>query len=65
MSTYNLELLSLKRELPLMKIKEDLVIASFVILGDTELVEVVSPKIAERLKDIDVIVTAEAKGIPQ
>lgn len=48
-----------------MKIKEDLVIASFVILGDTELVEVVSPKIAERLKDIDVIVTAEAKGIPQ
>ena len=49
MSTYNLELLSLKRELPLMKIKEDLAIASFVILGDTELVEVVSPTIAERL----------------
>lgn len=64
MTTYNLELLSLKRELPLMKIKEDLAIASFVILGDTELVEVVSPKIAERLKDIDIIVTAEAKGIP-
>lgn len=64
MSTYNLELLSLKRELPLMKIKEDLAIASFVILGDTELVEVVSPTIAERLKGIDVIVTAEAKGIP-
>ncbi|VYT70983.1 adenine phosphoribosyltransferase [Clostridium tertium] len=64
MNTYNLELLSLNRELPLIKIKEDLAIASFVILGDTELVQVVSPAIAERLKDIDVIVTAEAKGIP-
>ncbi|MGG7179359.1 phosphoribosyltransferase family protein [Clostridium paraputrificum] len=64
MNTYNLELLSLKRELPLMKIKEDLAIASFVILGDTELVQTVAPVIADRLKDIDVIVTAEAKGIP-
>lgn len=64
MNTYNLELLSLKRELPLMKIKDDLAIASFVILGDTELIQTVAPVIADKLKDIDVIVTAEAKGIP-
>lgn len=64
MNTYSLELFSLKRELPLIKIKEDLAIASFVILGDTELVKTVAPSIAEKLKDIDVIVTAEAKGIP-
>ena len=55
MSSYNLELLSLKR---------DLAIASFVILGDAELVQTVAPAIAEKLKDIDIIVTAEAKGIP-
>ena len=64
MSSYNLELLSLKRELPIIKIKEDLAIASFVILGDAELVQTVAPAIAEKLKDIDIIVTAEAKGIP-
>ncbi|MBU5484472.1 adenine phosphoribosyltransferase [Clostridium sp. MSJ-11] len=67
MNTYKLELLSLERELPLMKIKDDLAIASFVILGDTELVQAVAPAIADRLKeikDIDIIVTAEAKGIP-
>lgn len=64
MNTYSLKLLSLERKLPLIKIKEDLAIASFVILGDTELVQAVAPVIAERLKGIDVIVTAEAKGIP-
>jgi adenine phosphoribosyltransferase len=64
MSLYNLDLLSLKRELPIIKIKEDLAIASFVILGDAELVQTVAPAIAEKLKDIDIIVTAEAKGIP-
>ena len=64
MNTYNLEILSLNRELPLIKIKDDLAIASFVILGDSELVKTVAPEIAKNLKDIDVIVTAEAKGIP-
>ena len=64
MNTYNLEILSLNRELPLIKIKDDLAIASFVILGDSELVKTVAPEIAKKLKDIDVIVTAEAKGIP-
>lgn len=58
MNTYNLEILSLNRELPLIKIKDDLAIASFVILGDSELVKTVAPEIAKKLKDIDVIVTA-------
>lgn len=64
MNTYKLKVANLERELPIMKIKDDLAIASFVILGDTELIENVAPLIAEKLKEIDVIVTAEAKGIP-
>ncbi|OFH97979.1 orotate phosphoribosyltransferase [Clostridium acetireducens DSM 10703] len=63
-NTYTLKIDNLKRELPLIKISEDLTIASFVILGDTELVNYVAPKIVEKLPKVDVIVTAEAKGIP-
>lgn len=64
MNTYKLKVGNLERELPIMKIKDDLAIASFVILGDTELITDAAPLIADKLKNIDVIVTAEAKGIP-
>lgn len=64
MGTYTLNIGNLKRDLPIIKIKEDLSIASFVILGDTELVKIAAPLLAKKLPDIDVIVTAEAKGIP-
>jgi len=41
-----------------------LAIASFVILGDTELVCASAKALAEQLPPVDVLVTAEAKGIP-
>ena len=46
------------------QIAPDLAIASFVILGDCELVTAAAPLLAERLPEIDYVVTAEAKGIP-
>lgn len=52
------------RELPIIQINDNLSIASFVILGDTELVCAAAPEIVKRLPEIDVLVTAEAKGIP-
>lgn len=64
MNTYKLNLLSLERELPIIKIKKDLAIASFVILGDTELIQVAAKELVKKLDNVDVIVTAEAKGIP-
>ncbi len=64
MKKYELKIENLTRELPIIKISENLSIASFVILGDAELVEKVSPMIAKKLPEIDFIVTAEAKGIP-
>ncbi|MBF4501606.1 adenine phosphoribosyltransferase [Savagea sp. SN6] len=62
--TYTLHVAGLTRELPLMRVSEDTVIASFVLLGDTEMVKATAPLLAERLPEVDVIVSAEAKGIP-
>ena len=64
MNTYNIEVAGVKRELPIIKITEDLSIASFVILGDTELVCAAAEEIVKKLPQVDVLVTAEAKGIP-
>ena len=62
--TYTLRLYGLERKLPIIQVSPTLSIASFVILGDTELICRVAPELVTRLPEIDVIVTAEAKGIP-
>jgi len=64
MKTYTLHVAGLTRELPIIKLSYDLSIASFVILGDTEIVRKTAPIIAKKLPEVDFIVTAEAKGIP-
>ena len=64
MKTYTLNVAGLARELPIIKLSYDLSIASFVILGDTEIVRKTAPIIAKKLPEVDFIVTAEAKGIP-
>ena len=63
MKTYTLHVAGLTRELPIIKLSYDLSIASFVILGDTEIVRKTAPIIAKKLPEVDFIVTAEAKGI--
>ncbi|QRG67631.1 phosphoribosyltransferase family protein [Brevibacillus choshinensis] len=62
--TYTLKVAGVTRELPIMPIADDLSIASFVILGDAELVEAAAPLLVEKLPEVDVLITAEAKGIP-
>ena len=64
MKTYTLNVAGLTRELPIIKLSYDWSIASFVILGDTEIVRKTAPIIAKKLPEVDFIVTAEAKGIP-
>ena len=64
MKTYTLHVAGLTRELPIIKLSYDLSIASFVMLGDTEIVKKTAPMIAKKLPEVDFIVTAEAKGIP-
>jgi len=64
MKTYTLHVAGVTRELPIIKLSYDLSIASFVILGDTEIVKKTAPMIAKKLPEVDFVVTAEAKGIP-
>lgn len=64
MNTYTLHIAGLTRILPIVPVSDSLSIASFVILGDTELVESSAKLLAAKLPPVDALVTAEAKGIP-
>ncbi|MFZ4452418.1 phosphoribosyltransferase family protein [Salibacterium aidingense] len=64
MSTYTLHLGGVTRELPIIAVSDEVSIASFVILGDTEIVQTAAPLLADKLPPVDMLVTAEAKGIP-
>lgn len=61
---YTLEVAGVTRQLPIMQVSPTLCIASFVILGDCEIVTKSAPLIEQKLPQVDYIVTAEAKGIP-
>ncbi len=60
---FDFELCGVKRRLPFVKIKEDMALASFCIVSDTELVAAAAPALAAKLPEVDVLITAEAKGI--
>ncbi|SIT71628.1 adenine phosphoribosyltransferase [Edaphobacillus lindanitolerans] len=62
--TYMLKIGNIIRELPIIQVSEDLKIASFVVLGDTEVATDSAAIISEKLPEADFLVTAEAKGIP-
>ncbi len=64
--TFSVEVAGIKRDLPLMEIKPGVKIAILNILGDYEFVNAASAELAILLqdRDIDVLVTAEAKSIP-
>ena len=63
-STYELTVAGVTRQLPIIRIAPDLAIASFVILGDCELVSAAAPLLAAKRPPVDYLITAEAKGIP-
>ena len=63
---FSVEIAGIKRDLPLMEIKPGVKIAILNILGDYEFVNAASAELAALLaeRDLDVLVTAEAKSIP-
>ena len=61
---YELNVAGLSRKLPLCKINNELYIAAFVILGDVELTVKCAGELIGKMPDHDVLITAEAKGIP-
>lgn len=64
MDYYEINIAGLTRRLPIVPISDTLSIASFVILGDAELVVHVAPELDRQIPDVDYYLTAEAKGIP-
>lgn len=64
MKTYTIKVAGYTRHLPIVKIRENLSIASFNLLGDVELVQATAKELLQQLPHIDVLITAEAKGIP-
>lgn len=60
---FDFEICGVKRQLPYVKIKENLALASFVCLSDTELIQAVAPELVKHLPEVDYLMTAEAKGM--
>jgi adenine phosphoribosyltransferase len=62
---YTVELAGVKRDLPLVRVAPNIRVALFNLLGDTEIVKAVAPKLASMLpKDTEVLLHPEGKGIP-
>ena len=64
METYDVTVAGVKRSLPVVPISDTVSIASFVIFGDTDIVEPCARELAKRLPPVDYLITAEAKSIP-
>lgn len=62
--TYTLHVAGVTRELPICAINEHLSIAAFIMFSDVELTVACAKALLEKCPEFDVIVTAEAKGIP-
>jgi len=61
---YKLKIAGLERDLPICKISDDLSIAAFVLFGDVELTVACAAELLKIAPEHDVLITAEAKGIP-
>jgi len=61
---YKMNIAGLDRALPLCKVTDDLYIAAFVIFGDQELTVACATELLKRAPEYDLLITAEAKGIP-
>ncbi|PHV70902.1 adenine phosphoribosyltransferase [Sporanaerobium hydrogeniformans] len=61
---YEMNIVGCIRQLPRVRVADHFEIASFVLLGDTELVVKAAAALAEKIPEVDYLITAEAKGIP-
>ncbi len=63
-TAYEMTIAGLKRSLPLCRVTDDLYIAAFIMFGDVELTIACARDLLDKAPAFDVMVTAEAKGIP-
>lgn len=64
MKTYKLNVAGLTRELPICPVDDKLDIAAFIMFGDVELTVNCARELIKIAPEHDVLITAEAKGIP-
>lgn len=64
MKTYPIQIAGLTRELPLCAVDDQLDIAAFIMFGDVELTVHCARELIKLAPPHDVLITAEAKGIP-
>ena len=64
MGTYEITIAGHERELELFPVSDKLDIAAFIMFGDVEITEVSAKDLLKICPEHDVVVTAEAKGIP-
>ncbi len=64
MNTYSIEVGGVRRDLPLCRVNDDLYIAAFVMFGDVEITVAAAAALLKIAPEFDVVMTAEAKGIP-
>ncbi|MDO5603053.1 MAG: phosphoribosyltransferase family protein [Oscillospiraceae bacterium] len=64
MNTYELKVAGLTRQLPICKLNDQLSIAAFIMFSDVELTVACAEALLKKVPEFDVLITAEAKGIP-
>lgn len=64
MEKYKMTIAGCQRELPFCKVNDKLSIAAFILFGDVEITTKSAEELLKKVPDFDVILTAEAKGIP-
>lgn len=62
--TYKMTIAGCERELPLCEVNEHLDIAAFIMFGDVEITEKSAEALLKVAPEHDIVITAEAKGIP-
>ncbi len=63
-TSYEMKIAGLTRSLTLFPINEELYIAGFIMFGDTEITIAAAEELLKSAPEFDVLVSAEAKGIP-
>jgi len=61
---YKMNIAGLERELPLCKVTDELYIGAFILFGDAEITVASAEALLKKSPEFDIILTAEAKGIP-
>lgn len=62
--TFQLEVAGLTRHLPICRLNDEISIAGFIMFSDVELTIACAKELLAKAPDFEVILTAEAKGIP-